>query len=76
MLRVARQLLHFSPLLGTLTTRELKARYRGSVLGYFVVVALIAVGGLMCCALPGLVTMPFAGVCVAMLFTRLAPAKT
>lgn len=47
---------------------------RGSVFGYFVVVALIAIGGLMCCALPGLVTMPYAGVCVAMLYTRLAPA--
>jgi len=34
MLRVARQLLHYLPLLGTLTARELKARYRGSVLGF------------------------------------------
>ena len=34
MLRVARQILHFSGLLGTLTARELKARYRGSVLGF------------------------------------------
>jgi len=34
MLRVARQILHFLPLLGTLTARELKARYRGSVLGF------------------------------------------
>jgi homopolymeric O-antigen transport system permease protein len=33
-LRVARQILHFSSLLGTLTARELKARYRGSVLGF------------------------------------------
>jgi homopolymeric O-antigen transport system permease protein len=33
-LRVARQILHFSALLGTLTARELKARYRGSVLGF------------------------------------------
>lgn len=48
---------------------------RGSVLGYFVIVGLIAVGGMMCCALPGLVTMPYAGVCAAMLFTRLAPAR-
>jgi hypothetical protein len=48
---------------------------RGSVLGYFIVVGLIAVGGLMCCAFPGLVTMPYAGVCAAMLFTRLAPPK-
>ena len=32
-------------------------------------------GGLMCCAIPGLVTLPYAGVCVAMLFTRLAPAR-
>jgi hypothetical protein len=48
---------------------------RGSVFGYFIVVGLIAMGGLMCCALPGLVTMPYAGVCAAMLFTRLAPPK-
>ena len=34
MLRVARQIFHFSGLLGTLTARELKARYRGSVLGF------------------------------------------
>lgn len=34
MLRVARQIFHFLPLLGTLTARELKARYRGSVLGF------------------------------------------
>jgi len=34
MLRVARQILHFSSLLGTLTARDLKARYRGSVLGF------------------------------------------
>lgn len=34
MLRVARQLLRFRGLLATLTSRELKARYRGSVLGF------------------------------------------
>ncbi|HTQ78885.1 MAG TPA: ABC transporter permease [Thermoanaerobaculia bacterium] len=34
MLRVARQILHFLPLLLTLTARDLKARYRGSVLGF------------------------------------------
>src|SRR5436309_5206449 len=34
MLRVARQLFRFRGLLGTLTARELKARYRGSVLGF------------------------------------------
>ncbi len=34
MLRVARKILHYLPLLGTLTARELKARYRGSVLGF------------------------------------------
>jgi lipopolysaccharide transport system permease protein len=34
MLRVARQIFHFSSLLGTLTSRDLKARYRGSVLGF------------------------------------------
>lgn len=35
MLRPARELLRFRGLLGTLTARELKARYRGSVLGFF-----------------------------------------
>jgi homopolymeric O-antigen transport system permease protein len=35
MLRVARQLFRFRGLLATLTARELKARYRGSVLGFF-----------------------------------------
>src|SRR6202166_483363 len=34
MLRVARQILRFRGLLATLTARELKARYRGSVLGF------------------------------------------
>ena len=34
MFRVALQLLRFRGLLGTLTSRELKARYRGSVLGF------------------------------------------
>lgn len=34
MFRVALQLFHFGGLLGTLTSRELKARYRGSVLGF------------------------------------------
>src|SRR5437868_4868576 len=34
MFRVARQLFRFRGLLGTLTARELKARYRGSVLGF------------------------------------------
>src|SRR6476619_3115438 len=34
MLRVAGQLFRFRGLLATLTGRELKARYRGSVLGY------------------------------------------
>jgi lipopolysaccharide transport system permease protein len=34
MLRVARQLFRFRGLLATLTARELKARYRGSVLGF------------------------------------------
>lgn len=34
MLRVARQLLRFRGLIATLTARELKARYRGSVLGF------------------------------------------
>lgn len=34
MLRVAAQLFRFRGLLGTLTARELKARYRGSVLGF------------------------------------------
>jgi len=34
MLQVARQIFHFSSLLGTLTSRDLKARYRGSVLGF------------------------------------------
>lgn len=46
---------------------------RGSVFGYFIVAALIAIGGVMCCGLPGLVTMPYAGVCAAMLYSRLAP---
>jgi uncharacterized membrane protein len=49
---------------------------RASVFGFFLVVALIAMGGLMCCVFPGIVTMPYAGVCVAVLFTRIAPAKT
>ncbi len=35
MLRSARELLRFRSLLGTLTARELKARYRGSLLGFF-----------------------------------------
>jgi hypothetical protein len=48
---------------------------RGSVFGFFLVVALIAMGGLACCALPGLVTLPYAGICVAMLYTRLATAR-
>jgi lipopolysaccharide transport system permease protein len=34
MLRVARQIFRFRGLLATLTSRELKARYRGSVLGF------------------------------------------
>ncbi len=34
MLRVARQIFRFRGLLATLTARELKARYRGSVLGF------------------------------------------
>jgi len=34
MLRPAREIVHFRSLLATLTTRELKARYRGSILGY------------------------------------------
>ena len=34
MLRVARQIVRFRGLLATLTARELKARYRGSVLGF------------------------------------------
>jgi lipopolysaccharide transport system permease protein len=34
MFRVARQIVHFAGLLATLTSRELKARYRGSVLGF------------------------------------------
>ena len=34
MFRVARQILRFRGLLATLTARELKARYRGSVLGF------------------------------------------
>jgi lipopolysaccharide transport system permease protein len=34
MFRVARQILRFRGLLATLTSRELKARYRGSVLGF------------------------------------------
>src|ERR1700680_4566356 len=34
MLRVAGQILRFRGLLATLTARELKARYRGSVLGF------------------------------------------
>src|ERR1700730_12044871 len=34
MLRVARQILRFRGLLATLTARELKARYRGSGLGF------------------------------------------
>ena len=48
---------------------------RASVFGFFLVVGLIAVGGLMCCAFPGLVTLPYAGICVAMLYTRLAPPR-
>lgn len=35
MLRTARSIFRYRGLLGTLTGRELKARYRGSVLGYF-----------------------------------------
>jgi homopolymeric O-antigen transport system permease protein len=35
MLAAARQIFHFRGLLATLTGRELKARYRGSVLGFF-----------------------------------------
>ena len=35
MLRLARSIFRYRSLLGTLTSRELKARYRGSVLGYF-----------------------------------------
>jgi ABC-type polysaccharide/polyol phosphate export permease len=34
MLQVARQIFHFRSLLGTLTSRDLKARYRGSALGF------------------------------------------
>jgi ABC-type polysaccharide/polyol phosphate export permease len=34
MLQVARQIVHFRSLLGTLTSRDLKARYRGSALGF------------------------------------------
>ncbi len=34
MLRLARSIFRYRSLLGTLTSRELKARYRGSVLGY------------------------------------------
>ena len=34
MFRVAPQLFRFRGLLATLTSRELKARYRGSVLGF------------------------------------------
>lgn len=35
MLSIARQILRYRSLLATLTARELKARYRGSVLGFF-----------------------------------------
>lgn len=46
---------------------------RGRVFGYLLVTALIAIAGAFCCGLPALVTMPYASVCVAALYLRLAP---
>jgi uncharacterized membrane protein len=46
---------------------------RGRVFGYLLVTGLVAVAGFFCCGLPAIVTMPYSGVCAAMLYTRLVP---
>lgn len=48
---------------------------RGRVFGTLVLVGLIAVAGAFCCALPALVTVPYASVCVALLYTEVAPSE-
>jgi len=44
---------------------------RGGVFGFLFVVGLVAIAGLCCCGLGGLVSLPYASVCVALLYTRL-----
>lgn len=46
---------------------------RGRVFLTIFSAGLIAIAGVFCCGFPALVTMPYASVCVALLYTKLAP---
>lgn len=48
---------------------------RGRVFGTLVLIGLVGVAGAFCCALPSLVTMPYASVCVALLYTNVVPRE-